>query len=161
MTRRLLGHFRETHPSQPRAPFLDAVVFEDLAQRGLQIPFLIDTGADQSLLSPQHAALVYGEQEYREICRSPRHIGVSGVGSDASAIALPLYLMLFAESNEVILLHRETLIAIDPRYRPSTATNLDMPSLLGRDVLNQFTLTVSLPRGLIELLEEDEISTTS
>lgn len=157
MTRRLLGHFRETHRAQPRAPFLDAVVFEDLAQRGLQIPLLIDTGADQSLLSPEHAALVYGEQEYREICRSPRRIAVSGVGSDASAIALPLYLMLFAESNEVILLHREMLISIDPRYRPSTATNRHMPSLLGRDILNHFTLTLSPIRRLVEMVEEEPL----
>lgn len=160
MSRRLVGHFRQSHPSQPRAPFLDAVVFENLAQRGLQIPFLIDTGADRSLLSAEHAALVYGEQEYQAISRSRSRIAVSGVGGDVSAIARPLYLLLFAEPDDVILIHREILMSADPRYRQRAATSHVMPSLLGRDILNQFTLTVSPPRGLIELLEEEGTSST-
>lgn len=157
MSRRLIGDFAQAHPEKPLAPYLHVETFADIGRRGWRLPYLIDTGADRTLLGPGHAAIVFGETEYRLIMSTERRIRIGGVGTGASVVVQPVFLQFKVDVGEPLLLLRDLWVAAEIRDQSGAVLNRHMPSLLGRDILNHFTLTVSPPNGVLELIEEEAI----
>lgn len=139
------------------SPFLSLETFPDVGRPGRIVRFLIDTGADRTLLSPAHAARVFGAQEYRRMMSTERRINIGGVGTGASVVIRPAFLQFRADVDDPILLLHDLWVAAEIRDQSGAVLNRHMPSLLGRDILNHFTLTVSPPNGVLELIEEEAI----
>ena len=115
-----------------RRPVVDAVLtFDDYPQISLKQPLLIDTGSARTLLAPMGTR--EAERLGLPVSELPRGIEVAGVtGSALSRVARATLRM----GTEVIAI-RLTLMEWDSRS-PSF-----VPSLLGRDVLSQFVLTMN------------------
>ena len=107
--------------------------------------FLIDTGAARTTLSPRDAKRVFPGYAYLDWTRDPRLKAVSGVGGICRVI-VRLGAIRFID-NRLGPLDWDGLIElIEP-----TADSRALPSLLGRDVLDNFRLTVSKRESLISL----------
>jgi hypothetical protein len=133
--------------SGKRRPFVRAVFrFPALGNRRLDVPLLVDTGADRTILAPGDAD------------RLSRRFGVSlpslrkgissvGVGGQASTRLI----------QSVLLMGQFTSPAFDLTILEPTAGPLPgMPSLLGRDILSYFALFMEEGTGRVLLLEPHE-----
>lgn len=100
------------------------------------IDFLIDSGATSSVIHPQDALLKLGLSE--ATLSSPQfwsstHV-TSGVGGEATSFVYPgTYTFVHDDGN---LLHVDE----DIHIAQLTPTNLDIPSLLGWDILRRFRI---------------------
>ncbi len=110
-----------------------------------RVRFLIDTGSTSTTLSPSDAEDAfpgYADLDWR---RDPRLKAVSGLGGTCRVI-VRLGAIRFID-NRLGPLDWDGLIElIEP-----TANSRALPSLLGRDVLDNFRLTVSKRESLISL----------
>ncbi len=110
-----------------------------------EILFLIDTGATSTTLNPRAANRVFPGYAKLDWRRDPRLGGVRGVGG-TSRIIRRMCAIRF-EDDRVGDVHWDGPVdLIEP-----TADGWVLPSLLGRDVLDNFRLTVSKQESLISL----------
>jgi predicted aspartyl protease len=110
-----------------------------------QVRFLIDTGATRTTLNPRDADDAfpgYADLDWRH---DPRLKAVSGVGGICSVI-VRLGVIRFIDDRLGPLDWDGLIEIIEP-----TANSRALPSLLGRDVLDNFRLTVSKRESLISL----------
>ncbi len=121
------------------------------------VNFLIDTGADRTLIAPRAARGLFGDEEYEDINRSAERVRIGGVGTGASVVERKLFLVFHPESGSPLLLFRDFWIATELLDEEGQVVNRNMPSLLGRDILNHFTLTISPVHGVVELIEEEAL----
>ncbi len=155
VARRFHGHLRSERPdgstSRVAAPYIHVAVGLDLDVEPTL--FLIDTGADNTSLSPSDAFGVLGE-EYLEIDfeTHDRRIAISGVGrGSAVAVIEWMQLTLFDTSGFYLTISTPiTIFEPMPRY-PGRHGNWQMPSLLGRDILQHFRLLVEYDPPIVEL----------
>lgn len=131
----LAGWFEGT----PGAPYIYAEV--DLPDLGIPetIPFLLDTGADTTVLMANDAARM--GIDFRNMPPSPK-LG-SGVGG---------YIRIYHADANITFADRENLYV----YRAELAIaepgqhNRGLPSLLGRDILNRWRLRYDAPANALE-----------
>ncbi len=110
-----------------------------------QVRFLIDTGADRTTLSPSDADAVFPGYADLDWTRDPRLSEVRGVGGMCRIIVRMGVIRL--TDDRLGDIDWEGLIElIEP-----TADSRALPSLLGRDILDHFRLTVSRQESLISL----------
>ena len=110
-----------------------------------QIPFLIDTGATRTTLSPSHANVVFPGYAKLDWRRDPRLSGVRGIGG-TSRIIRRMCAIRFTDDRVGPVYWDGPVDLIEP-----TADGWALPSLLGRDILDNFRLTVSKQESLISL----------
>jgi hypothetical protein len=103
----------------------------------VKAPFLLDTGADRTVFSS-------------DIVTAPRRLPLltqdrlGGIGGEIAAVNIETQIRLTRENNAKVILRRH--------YAGVTETSaLDM-SVLGRDVLNLFSVIVDWPQQVIGLL---------
>ncbi len=137
------GHF--SVEGVRRSPFTDAVFqFPSLDGR-LEVPVLVDTGADRTILAPFDAR------------RLARRFGIdfatvaqgapsTGVGGQAPTRVVDAVLTLDAFPMSL------ALTILEPQPGPLPA----IPSLLGRDVLSRFALFMEERTERVLLLEPNE-----
>lgn len=152
------GHFRPQRPDlrnyPANAPFVSGAFLYD--NRVEQVDLLIDTGADQTIISPQDAHNLLGLNRYVEIMQQHPTLQLSGIGA-GSAVQLDIQLYLsdseggFASFDHTAIMMN---LAIDDRGQP---LNWSMPSLLGRDIQEVFQLTIAHRPPIIELLHIDDL----
>ena len=154
MTATIRGHYRQTFPGRSPAPFLTATVtFDDNDQ---EADFLIDTGAEITVLFPHDAARLFGSETYARLGRlfSGNVVPISGVGANAAvelemAIALPV-----SDGQPVVF--RQPIVVMPAPTEPQTLRQADgLASLLGRDILNHFILMLNPSTAAVELTELD------
>ncbi len=152
------GHFRPQRPdlrSYPaNAPFASGALLYGNRLEG--IDWLIDTGADQTIVSPQDAFNLLGLDRYVEIMRQRPTLTISGIGA-SSAVQLDIQIHLYdLEGGFASFDHTAIVmnVAIDDSGNP---LNWSMPSLLGRDIQEDFRLTIAHRPPDIELLRLDDI----
>ncbi len=130
-----------------RRPFLSAVIqFPTLNQR-LEIPLLVDTGADRTILSPRDARQMSRRLGF-DLTSLPRGAPGAGVGGQTNTRIIDAILVL--DNFSVPL----TLSILEPPPGPPSP----IPSLLGRDVLSQFALFMEEHTGRLLLLDPQEAS---
>lgn len=154
MTRVLHGEYQQQFRGQPPGPYLSGfVVFDD---RQLEVRFLIDTGADTTVLSPEDAADLLGGEVYRRlgVLFPDNRVSVTGVGV-GDAVELPLTLVFRVPDERPLVFREPVLVAAAPGEPRAT---VPLPSLLGRDILNRFILLLNPATETVELTELDAAS---
>lgn len=137
------GFFREE--AGRRRPFiLSLVEFPTLGRSG-NVAFLVDTGADASLLAPRDAANL--GIDLRRLARGPSS---TGVGGTTRTVQAPARITFDQQSYQLTL---RVLAPRGPRQRDALQR---IPSLLGRDILSQVALFVDDRSGRVLLLNAQE-----
>ena len=105
----------------------------------VSIDFLVDTGATDSLLHPQDAKVKIGIEPplLGDPAQWPNHEPTNGVGGQAICYGEPAVFLFHHENGQPA-----RQLTHEIRVVPPTATNDNLPSLLGMDILSQFKLTV-------------------
>jgi hypothetical protein len=136
------GFFRET--AGIRRPFITARVSIPSQNISDDVHFLVDTGADATLLAP--VDVVRLRINVGQLPRAASSAGIGGVTRTASAAAsLTLGTVAYDVRLRVLL----------PERRQQAALNR-IPSLLGRDVLSRFALFMEDRSRRLMLLEPSE-----
>jgi len=112
----------------------------------IDVNFVVDTGAAVTCLHPRGAAQVGIPRTLLiDPSRWTNVVHLSGVGGDVSYYPTPVwYRFRHADGT---LQHIESTINV-ASWRPDNQT---LPSLLGRDILSQFRVTLDWPQGTVEL----------
>jgi len=136
-----------------RRPYVDAVLnFPTLGISGLEIRFLVDTGADRVLLSPVAAARL-ADRFQIDLTRLPEAPPSQGVGGRATARTVDAELMLDGFSLSL------PIAILEPPPPPTDPPAI--PSLLGRNVLAHFALFMEERTGRVLFLDADEADALS
>lgn len=153
MTATLRGYFASLYAGQPTAPRLTAWAFP--ANGPIIVRFLIDTGADLTLLSPHDARATLGREVYDAIDfdASPHRVGLVGVGSGGAAVAATIPLLYVRDDGSELLLQQRLLVAQELHAANGSLAVAQAPSLLGRDFLNHFEVLLSAVHNTVELTE--------
>lgn len=127
-----------------RRPFVDATLGIPSIDRNLKVPFLLDTGADRTILGTidaERLATGFGVA----LASLPPGVPSTGVGGQMPTRTIECVLTLDTFSLPLVL----------PILEDSYA-RLRIPSLLGRDVLSRFALYLEERTNLVLLLEPHE-----
>ena len=133
-----------------RRPFVNAHFdFPSLGLAG-DIPLLVDTGADPTVLAPADA----GRLEI-PLAQLPSGPPSAGVGGTTLTVSVPATLTLDARSVAV------TMRILTPQTPRQQRTLRRIPSLLGRDILSRFALFMEERSQRVLLLEPHEADALS
>lgn len=110
-----------------------------------EVHFLVDTGADSTVLSPRDARS-FG----LSLTQLPRGAPSAGVGGMTPTVSTEATITLGA------LAFRIRLGILDPTSRRQQATLRFIPSLLGRDILAHFAVIVEQRTSRVLLLTPEE-----
>lgn len=133
------GYFSDTHlgsddPAPTSVPLIDVFVYLPAIDAHTTIPFLVDTGADVSVLHPPDAKrLIRTAAQWSTIRAMPRE-HLSGAGAGLAYFGTPAALFFTDDSGA-------THAAQNLLWIADADSPLPHESLLGRDVLEGFTLT--------------------
>jgi hypothetical protein len=159
VTRRVAGYFDEgvsgdQSPSS-LAPFL-LVRFGD-GTSDQTIAMLIDTGADTTALGPRDALALLGRDYLRmDFDHGPGVVAVRGFGEgDGAALVTPMELWLRDTDGIDFPVLLNVAITKPSPAEPGHDGNWMMPSLLGRDILDRFDLTLSYNPPSVTLTEAE------
>ena len=112
-----------------RRPYVEVeVTFLEASGRTLKFAFVVDTGADHTLLSPGDARRLHRELGL-DIRTMPRGNPIGGVGGYAETRLVSATLVIGSYQTTM------PLHVVDMPPGPS-----DMPSLIGRDIIYDFAL---------------------
>ncbi len=126
-------------------PFVTARVAIPSQQIVGDVDFLIDTGADATLLAPGDAIDL--GLDVAALPQGPRSTGVGGIITTVSAPAT----ITLDQHNFMIPLR-----ILVPRSKRQQAALARIPSLFGRDLLAHFALFFEVRSATVLLLEPDE-----
>ena len=143
------GYFR--HQDSTQRPFVDLILEFPIADnQSLEISFLVDTGADHTLLSP----LVGVRLRQRlgiDLLGLPFGTPIGGIGGEVQTRMIDATLDIGEQSISTTL----SLVEPPPGQFPT------MPSLLGRDIIYQLALFMEYRTDRLLLLDESETQHTS
>ena len=128
MTARLLGRFGDTSGR----PYLEArIVFPGLGVAG-HISFLVDTGADRTIIHPIDGARI--GVDYGKLVWSASAVGVGGrTVKQAPERAL----VVFSQPDKALYVYELDVLIVP---QDNVATSMRIPSLLGRDILDRWEM---------------------
>ena len=131
---------------RPR-PYVDLNVGFPVADNGsLDIPFLIDTGADHTLLSPPEGIRLRQELG-GDLLSLPRGEPIGGVGGYMETRAIGVSMTIGSYTASV-----QASLAEPPTYGDLPV----MPSLLGWNILREFALYIEHRTDSVLLLERED-----
>ena len=104
-----------------------------------EVSFLIDTGADATVLHPRDARRILARGLYTiDFAADSRRVVGLGVGGGAERVARDATLTLRSVVGELYAVEMPILIARPTPAEPGDHGNWRLPSLLGRDFLRHF-----------------------
>ena len=122
----LRGRFGDT----TGRPYIEGrLILPNLNIRG-DISFLVDTGADVSRLHPSDGIRL--NIDYGQLSGDAESVGTSGPTHDFTESAV----VVFSEPKRFLYAYNITL-----RIAPIDPEIMDLPSILGRDILDQWQMT--------------------
>lgn len=122
-------------------------------QRREQVPFMIDTGADFTIVAPRRTRALFGSEFDYNAVPSARRLPIAGVGpGTVDTIIQPVGMLMTDDDRAVFRLSQTMLFAV-----PGTgaAGHWQVPSVLGRDVLRRFELRLSYDPPNVSLILND------
>lgn len=138
------GYFRDQ--DSILRPFVNLTLEFPIANnQSLEISFLIDTGADCTLISPVDGVRLRGELGV-DILDLPFGSPIVGVGGQTETRMIDATLDIGAQTISTTL----SLVEPPPGQFPT------MPSLLGRDIIYQLALFMEYRKDRLLLLEDSE-----
>ncbi len=112
-----------------------------LGDQAMEVRFLIDTGTDATVLHPQDAKRILGDDLRRiDFDRDPRRTIGEGVVGAVERVVRDAALTLQSEDRRLHPIEMPILIARPIPAEPGEHGNWRLPSLLGRDFLRHFRL---------------------
>ena len=112
-----------------------------LGTRSRDVRFLIDTGAEGTVLHPADAHHILGDDLHRiDFERDFHHVAGLGVGGAVDRVVRDATLTLRSEDRRFYPIEMPILIARPTPAEPGEHGNWRLPSLLGRDFLRHFSL---------------------
>lgn len=138
------GYF--SHAGNRKRPFVNAVFRLPVYSHTMEVPLLLDTGADRTVLSPfdgRRLARAVGI----DLASLPQGTPSAGIGGRVRTCVADAILFL----DEFIA--PLSLAILEPLAGPVPS----IPSLLGRDILSQFGLFVDERTERVLLLAPDEV----
>ena len=157
MTRRIPGFHRthgpHHHPAAPLAPYVNVRVGD--ADDIPDVDFMIDTGADFTILAPRDAVALFG-RAYTAIDFAQLAGGIESISvgrAEARMIMSPMSLRFTDDAGGYLALTLPVAIVEPLPPQPGDHGNWLMPSLLGRDVLQHFDLHLSYHPPSVSLTE--------
>ena len=130
-----------------RRPFIDAVFQFPNVEEGFEVPLLVDTGADRTILSPLDTIRLALELGI-DFTAFEEGFPSTGVGGRTSTRVADITLRMDTFSIPL------QLTILEP---PSIGRLLPIPSLLGRDIISRFGLFIDQRTDQVLLLNEDEV----
>ena len=121
----LKGRFGDT----TRRPYIEGRVIIPRLQCRANISFIVDTGADQTLLMPIDGIRI--GIDYRQLTGEKETVGIGGITNNFTERGI----LVFAEPKR-----RLHFYAIELAIAPPAPDIMDIPSLLGRDILNNWQM---------------------
>ena len=138
------GYFR--HQGSTRRPYINLIVrFPGANNQSLEIPFLVDTGADRTLISPVDGARLRRELGV-DILGLPFGMPIGGIGGQTETRIIDATLDIGEQPISTTL----SLVEPPPGHFPT------MPSLLGRDIIYELALFMEYRTDRMLLLDESE-----
>ena len=125
----LRGRFGDT----TKRPYIEGRLVISRLKLQQDISFCVDTGADKTTLTPADGILM--GLDYSSLTEDPRPS--LGLGGTSYNYVEPV-VVIFSEARKCIHVYYIDLIIIDP-----DPDLIDLPSLLGRDILNRWTMRYS------------------
>lgn len=138
---------RFSSPATGRRPLVTALVEFPGGNRALDLRFLIDTGADTTILGPRDALRLRRELGI-DLGALAQGRPVSGIGGRIQTRTIAATIAFAGATTPLTLPDLSLLLPTLP-VRP-------IPSLLGRDLLTRFALFMEERTGRIVLLEPAE-----
>ncbi len=130
------GWYKTQRTGSPPAPYVRAAVsLERLGVMGL-VEFLVDTGADRTVLHSKDISVLRIDLSKLDVKTLQRLDGVGG-GAHYYKEPATLYFMEDGEGAFIQSWSLEILLAMTPMNPKGGPT---IPSLLGRDILNNFVV---------------------
>lgn len=123
-------------------PLLDAFLYVPSVNEGVFLQFLVDTGADVSVLHAQDGLRLLTTDDQWAIVKSFHTEYFGGAGADRPYHGVPAVLFLSHEDGSAET--REMVIWIAEPGGPNAAHE----SLFGRDLLSHYTLVFEQPDSL-------------
>ena len=111
-------------------PFLEARVYIRSLKISADIPFLVDTGADRTVVMPTDGARL--NINYEKLSDPITSLGIGGASEDFQVDAT----IFFKDEDESLVGYSCKLVVTRPAKE-----KLKLPSLLGRNVLDRWNLT--------------------
>ena len=145
----IAGYF-DTDTGQPR-PSIQLNVHTLATDGGvLDVTFLIDTGADYTVLSPNDAVRLRTELGV-DLLSLPPGVMLGGIGGEIATrrIQVAIARSNFAWQGEILL------------AEPPPGRFIEMPSILGWDVMRYLTLFMDYATRRVLLLEPGDAATVS
>lgn len=122
-------------------------------QRREQVPFMIDTGADFTIVAPRRTRELFGtEIDYGAVLPS-RRLPIAGVGPGTVDTIIQRVGLLMTDDEEAVLRFPQAMLFAIPQ--PDVAGRWQVPSVLGRDVLSRFELRLSYDPPTVSLILND------
>ena len=140
------GYF-ETE-STMRRPYVQAVLYMPIiGERPVHVEFLVDTGADRTVLSPVVGRRLQ-ERYGLDVIELPQGTPSSGVGGQMETRLIEATLTMDGFSKDLVL----------PMFEPSPTMEFPdwMPSLLGRDIIHEFAFFMENSTDQVLFLDADE-----
>lgn len=133
-----------------KRPYVNGLVELPAASmdRPLRVAFLIDTGADRSVLSARDLA-----RAGITLAGAPLGVVTTGVGGPAATRTVAGIITLGSVTVRLPLLAFDLPAGVPSQGRPSTS---DLPSLLGHDLLEHFILVLDSRGDRVLLLEPQD-----
>jgi len=130
-----------------RRPFVDAEIsLPAFGNRSIDVPLLIDTGADRTILAPNDASQLMAQLGLR-LADLPEGPPSTGVGGRMATRRIEATLVIGGFITAPLAL---TIL------EPPRGVSLPIPSLLGRDILSLFALFLEERTDRVLLLEPHE-----
>jgi Retroviral aspartyl protease len=139
------GYFAVRSPGPP-APHVAATIRRAPAAEFAEIDFLIDTGADFTTVHPADAFRLWPGYFTHDFARDPTVREMHGIGGPARFIPLQAELQFIDDEMGAVAAPMTVWVAA-----PDEQGLWNLPSLLGRDIIQQFTLTVDARKDAIHL----------
>ena len=139
------GYFPPTESESP-PPLIDGLIdIPEMGMAGIEIHFLVDTGADRSLIGDDDARRMIRDHQ-ADFASLEEGLPSQGIGGVVATREVQATLQLEDFSTNLKIDILEPI----PGQQPS------VPSLLGRDVLSHFALFVEERTNRVLLLEPAE-----
>lgn len=130
------------------APYVQAYFFLPRQNAQGLVSFMIDSGADNTTLS-----LIDVERlnvSYRRLSRASL-VGVQGIAGEQPFYREEAFIMFREEDSTTYLFPIDVHIPKKGTSRHDKELQRRLPSILGRDVVNQCNLAINYQQGVIEL----------
>jgi len=129
------------------AAYLDASLESPSSSGLIAIEFMIDTGADFTTVHPSDAVRLWPDYLSWDFANDPTAVEMTGVGGVVRYVRRQVRIELQDDTPGVVSSERLGLWVPPPQH----AGLWGFPSLLGRDVLGQFKVTIHEASGSVIL----------